>query len=275
MSLLGNVTGLVKSIAGKPVTQALTAAAALNPVTAVSTIVSAVSKKPETTIKQVQGTTAASGIIAGIATGVATKSVGAGAAVSSLAGSAATASYLETAPKTSSIVQKVEKTIGTSVESIAKKVTENPVESLLIAATAPILVAAAVKTGGNIIKGTSAGTAEAIITGGQSSLDTPTDIIGLKPSKDGGLLGSTDLQEEKIKEKPLSQDLLPTSAFLSVPATETADLTQAGKLTPILSRKAYKRRKAKEPIKVSQRVNIAIKNSNRMSRNIYKVSKRY
>jgi len=203
---------------------------------------------------------AAGGIAAGTAVKAGTSVLN--AKIVGSAFSAAAGSSLTTAPKTS---EKVIKSAPSLISKGLEKAAENPTAAIATLAAVPLVAAVAVKAGG----------AAATITSNLiSSKDNVTEISGLKSSSDG-LLGKSDLIEDVKKDqtKPLSHDL-PSSTALSLPATQSTSLTPAGKMTPITSKKPYKRRKPKEPIKVSQRVNIAIKNTNSMRRNIYKVQHR-
>lgn len=252
----------LKSIAGKPVTQAITAQALLNPVTSIPTTATLLTKSTPTAIKTIQGTAAVGAIAGGIAAGVATKSPSVGAAVSTYGGGISSISYLETAPKTSSIVKKVESVTGVATEKLGNVIAKNPLETALIAATAPLLIVGAAKVGSSVIKGATAGQVQQDVL--KSSLSNIT------PSA-GGYLGNKDIEEamKTTKESellPTQEKPLPSASLLSTTAPKDNIKVPEGYDVPIMAKDEKKRRRKKvkpvQPVRVYNRVGVDVHNRN-------------
>jgi hypothetical protein len=169
----------------------------------------------------------------------------------------ATGSSMTLAPEKS---EKVIKNLPKATKNIIDVIAENPQKSIAVATLAPIVAYGTLKTGGAAVNLASN------LFGGRSDINNVTEVIG-KVDKSNELL-SLPQKEPEVKSV-IDNTILSsgTSTILSPGGTTAASLTPTNEMTPILSKKRYKRRKAKQPMKISQNVKIAIASSNR---NVYK-----
>ena len=168
--------------------------------------------------------------------------------VISAAATGVTGSILTTAPKAS---EKAISSIPKAVEKAVNLAGENPTAAIAALSALPVAAYAATKAA-------------------PAAISLVSNLTG---NEESGVLGKTDLIEsvpilQPAEVKPLKSSAGTSSALLPPTATESKSMTPTTKMTPILAKKPYKRRKPKEPIRVSQRVVIGIKNSN--TQKVYK-----